>query len=252
MLLLSLATYAALYLFGWTKGRGIFLGAALVVLVYWVGFEVAGSGDSGIFGGSFSRRDRRRARSDVNSTNDAAAAVVMLLGIAFLVVGGLLDRRRLAGAATPFLAVGAFAAVVGGVTLGASESTLVGGIVAVLIGAAVGITGAAGHVRRGTTWFGVLVVFGGLVAILVDVAPDEEAGLGAIALLIAVVCGALAWWLARVLGEPDDGDDRPLPPTAPEGGTTAERAAATTADSPAPTKPPPDSRTGVTTRHIGV
>jgi len=78
------------------------------------------------------------------------------------------------------------------------------------------VIGAAGHVRRGTTWIGVLVVFGGLVAILVDVAPDEEAGVGAIALFIAVVCGVLAWWLARALGEPDDGDDRPLPPATPD------------------------------------
>ncbi|MFI5047914.1 MAG: hypothetical protein ACHQIG_12685 [Acidimicrobiia bacterium] len=43
-------------------------------------------------------------------------------------------------------------------------------------------------------------------------APDDEAGVGAIALAIAVVCGVLAWWLAGVLGEPDDGDNRLPPP----------------------------------------
>jgi hypothetical protein len=224
VLLLSLATYAALYLFGWTKGRGIFLGAALVALVYWLGFEVAGTGDNGVFSGTFSS-DTAQSASDVNTTSDAAAGVVMMLGIAYLVAGGVLDRRRLAGVATPFLAVGAWAAIVGGVALGATQSVLLAGVVAVLIGAAVGVIGAAGHVRRGTTWFGVLVVFGGLVAVLVDVAPDDEAGVGAIALLIAVVCGALAWWLARALGEPEDGDDRALPPPAPDEATGLRSAA---------------------------
>jgi len=86
VLLLSLATYAALYLFGWTKGRGIFLGAALVALVYWLGFEVAGTGDTGIFSGTFSS-DTAQSASDVNNTSDAAAGIVMMLGIAYLVAG---------------------------------------------------------------------------------------------------------------------------------------------------------------------
>jgi hypothetical protein len=223
VLLLTLGSYGVLYAFGWTKGRAVFLGGALVLLVYWLGFEVAGSGDDSIFGGSFSDEAIERAQ-DVDSSDDAASAAVMLLGLAYLIVGGLLDRRRLAGAATPLLAVGAVAAVGGGVTLAGAESALAAGIVAVLLGAAVGVIGAAGQGRRGTTWFGALAVFGGLVAILVDVAPSDEAGIGGIALGIAVVCGALAWWLAGVLGEPDDGDDRPLPPPAPEGGASAHDA----------------------------
>ena len=71
----------------------------------------------------------------------------------------------------------------------------------------VGIVGANGPQRRATTWLGVLTVFGGLVAILVDIAPSSEAGVGAIALAFALGLGALAWWLAPVLREPDDGND---------------------------------------------
>ena len=35
----------------------------------------------------------------------------------------------------------------------------------------------------------------------------------AIALAFAVGLGLIAWWLAPVLGEPDDGDDEPAPRT---------------------------------------
>jgi hypothetical protein len=154
--------------------------------------------------------------------NNSARAAIMLLGIAFLIAGAIIDNRRLAGTATPFLFVGSLSAIVGGVSLAGSESTFAAGAVAVLIGSAIGIIGAAGDQRRGTTWLGVLTVFGGLVAILVDIAPDEAAGVGAIALAFAVVLGALAWVLAPVFGEPDDGnDDLTPPPTAPAGGTRA-------------------------------
>ena len=220
VLILTVVTYGALYLVGWTKGRGVFLAGALVALISWVAFEVAGDGNTGPFSGSVSTNGAIQSAPSVNDNSTATFAAIMVLGIVFLVVGGLLDRQRLAGTATPLLAVGSVAAIVGGVALAGTESALAGGVVAVLIGAAVGITGAAGRERRGTTWFGVLVVFGGLVTILVDIAPDEEAGVGAIALAFAVVCGGLAWWLAGVFGEPDDGEDRPLPPTAPVGGTS--------------------------------
>ena len=68
-----------------------------------------------------------------------------------------------------------------------------------------------------------LVVFGGCVAVIADIAPSSAAGVGGIAFGFALVLGALAWWLAPVLGEPDDGDDRPRrrPPGAtPPGGDT--------------------------------
>ena len=90
---------------------------------------------------------------------------------------------------------------------------------AVAAGAIVGIIGARGDRRRATTWIGVLVVFGGLVAVLVDIAPDRAWEVGMIALGFAVALGLIAWWLAPVLGEPDDGDDRPSDPApTPPGG----------------------------------
>ena len=228
VLLLTLLSYGGLYLLTWTKGRAIFLAGALIVLTIWIAFEVGDSGSAVPFGGgidsSSSSNDLGIAPTvDSGDSDSTASGVIMLLGIAYLVVGGVLDQRRLSGAATPFVAVGAVIAISGGVGLAAPESTLAAGIVAVLIGAAVGIVGANGPQRRATTWLGVLTVFGGLVAILVDIAPSSEAGVGAIALAFALALGALAWWLAPVLREPDDGDDdevggRPgTPPSSPTG-----------------------------------
>ena len=88
-----------------------------------------------------------------------------------------------------------------------------------MAGAAVGLVGGHGDRRRATTWIGVLAVFGGCVAVISDIAPSSAAGVGGIAFGFALVLGSIAWWLAPVLGEPDDGDDRPLPP-APPGGST--------------------------------
>jgi hypothetical protein len=222
VLLLTLFSYGALYLLSWTKGRAIFLAGALIVLTIWIATEVGDSGSAVPFGGSLdtgsSSNDIGVAPAFDTGDNDSTTnAVVMLLGIAYLVVGGVLDQRRLSGAATPFVAIGAVTAIGGGIGLAAPESTFLGGMVAVLIGAAVGIVGANGPQRRATTWLGVLSVFGGLVAILVDIAPSSEAGVGAIALAFALGLGALAWFLAPVLNEPDDGNDPadPLEPASP-------------------------------------
>lgn len=225
VLLLTLFSYAALYLLGWTRGRAVLLGGALVLLTIWVAFEVAGNNADlfGVTSGSPFTNGALPPASSVSDNVDSTRAAIMLLGIAFLIVGAIVDNRRMSGSATPFLLVGSISAILGGVSLAASESTLAAGIVAVLIGSAIGIIGAAGDQRRGTTWLGVLTVFGGLVAILVDISPDEAEGVGAIALGFAVVLGALAWLLAPIFGEPDDGnDDLTPPPTAPEGGTSAD------------------------------
>jgi hypothetical protein len=230
--LLTLASYLLLYLLTWTKGRAIFLAGALLIFASWVGFEVAGGGNNAVL------PFQNQAVSSSSSTPvtvggnatvaggddnvDSTATVTLVIGLAFLAVGAGLDRKRYAGAATPFVAIGAFETLVGAIVLGGNDSVLLGGLLAVAAGAAVGLVGSRGDRRRATTWIGVLAVFGGLVAVLIDISPDSAAGVGAIALGFAVVLGALAWWLAPLLGEPDDGDDVPPPPiTAPPGGDSA-------------------------------
>ena len=214
-LILTTLSYLALYLLGWTVGRGVFLAGTLLVFTSWISFEIAASG-----GGLVPFQDQISSSAsstvDVGSfgssgSSTGAAVVTMLLGLAFLAAGASLDRRRLVGVATPFVAVGAYETVIGAVALGASESTLVAGLLAIAAGAIVGLVAARGENRRASTWFGAIAVFGGMVAIIADVAPSSAAGVGGIATAFTVVLGAIAWRLAPVLGEPDDGRSRRRP-----------------------------------------
>ena len=235
--LLTLASYLLFYFLTWTKGRAVFLAAILLFFASWAALEVSGSGSSSIVpfqsevsnsSGSATTNFGLTGNSSLSTTEDttdSTATVALVIGLVFLGVGAALDRKRYAGAATPFVAVGALETLVGAIVLGGNDSLLLGGFLAVAAGAVVGIIGAHGDRRRATTWIGVLAVFGGLVAVLSDIAPSSAAGVGGIALGFAVALGSVAWWLAPVLGEPDDGYEPVPPPTAPPGGDSADTAA---------------------------
>jgi len=227
--LLSLATYLLLYLFGWTRGRAVLLAGVLVFFASWVAFEVGGNDSSSVIpfqgeissssgSGTFGLSDSSSLTS-TEDTTDSSATAALIVGLVLLGAGAALDRRGDAGAATPFVAVGAVETLAGAVVLGGNDSLLLGGLLAIAAGAVVGLVGGHGDRRRATTWIGVIAVFGGCVAVIGDIAPDSAAGVGGIAFGFALMLGSLAWWLAPMLGEPDDGDDRPRP-TAPPGGTT--------------------------------
>jgi hypothetical protein len=238
--LLTLVSYLAFYLLTWTKGRAVFLAGTLLVFAGWAAFEVAGgdstnvipfqsqvSTSSGSTSTNFGLTDTSSSSSSFASTDDntdSTATVTLVIGLAFLGAGAALDRKRYAGAATPFVAVGAVETLLGAIVLGGNDSVLLGGLLAIAAGAVVGIVGAHGDRRRATTWIGVLAVFGGLVAVLSDIAPSSAAGVGGIALGFALMLGSVAWWLAPVLGEPDDGFEPPPPGPAPTGGASAEAA----------------------------
>ncbi len=229
--LLTLVSYALLYLFTWTKGRAVFLAGALLAFASWAAFEVADSStnvvpfqqelstssDSTNFGFSATvvvhdpRRHHRRDRDDVAVHRPRVPRRSAPRSTA----------SGYEGAATPFVAVGAIETLAGAIVLGGNDSVLLGGFLAVGAGAVVGLVGARGDRRRATTWIGVLAVFGGLVAVLSDIAPDSAAGVGGIAFGFALALGAIAWWLAPVLGEVDDGDESPPPPSIPPGGDSA-------------------------------
>jgi hypothetical protein len=230
--LLTFACYLVLYFVTWTKGRAIFLAGALLFFASWLTFEVAGSGSNSVVPfqsevsnsrtstGSFGFNTSNSSFSNASDTTDSTATVALVIGLVFLGVGAVLDRRKLEGAATPFVAVGAFETIAGAVILGGNQSVLLGGLLAVAAGAVVGIIGAQGDRRRATTWIGALTVFGGLVAVLVDIRPSSAAGVGGVALGFAVGLGVIAWLLAPVLREPNDGDVEPAPPEpTPPGGS---------------------------------
>jgi hypothetical protein len=226
--LLSLVSYGVLYLLGWTKGRAVLLAGLLLVFASWVSFEV-GESDSSLVpfqselstssnSTNFGLSDRTSSFGTAEDTTNSTATAALVIGLAYLGAGAALDRRRYSGAATPFVAIGAFETLAGAIVLGGNESVLLGGLLAIASGAVVGLVGGHGDRRRATTWIGVLAVFGGCVAVISDIAPSSAAGVGGIAFAFALVLGALAFWLAPVLGEPDDGDD--APPGAPPGGST--------------------------------
>ncbi len=223
--LLSLASYLLLYFFGWTKARAVLLAGALVFFASWIAFEVGDASSTNVvpFQGEISNSSGSTnfglsdssSFSSTSDTTDSSATAALIVGLAFLGAGAALDRRRYHGAATPFVAVGAVETLVGAIVLGGNESVLLGGLLAIAAGAVVGLVGGHGDRRRATTWIGVLAVFGGSVAIIADIAPSSTAAVGGIAFGFALVLGVLAWWLAPVLGEPDDGDDdRPRPTAA--------------------------------------
>jgi hypothetical protein len=229
--LLTFACYLVLYLVSWTKGRAIFLAGALLFFASWLTFEVAGSSSNTIVPfqsevsngssrtGSLGFNTSNSSFSNADDTTDSTATVALVIGLIFLGVGAALDRRKLEGAATPFVVVGAIETIAGAVVLGGNQSLLLGGLLAVAAGAVVGIVGAQGDRRRATTWIGALTVFGGLVAVLIDIRPNSAGGVGVIALGFAVGLGLIAWLLAPVLREPNDGDAQPAPlePTPPGG-----------------------------------
>jgi hypothetical protein len=228
-----MACYLLLYVFGWTKGRAVLLAGVLIFFASWVAFEVGGTGSGNVvpFQGEISSSSSSSSTSfglgdsspstsfsSNSDTTDSSAAAALIVGLVFLGAGAALDRRGFAGAATPFVAVGAFETLAGAIVLGGNDSLLLGGLLAIAAGAAVGLVGGHGDRRRATTWIGVLAVFGGCAAVIGDIAPDSAAAVGGIAFGFALILGSIAWWLAPVLGEPDDGDDAP-PPTAPPGGS---------------------------------
>ena len=228
--LLTLVSYVVLYLTSWTKGRAIFLAGALLAFASWATFEVADSSSNIVpfqselstsSGSNNFGLSQQQSFATQDDTTDATATVAMCIGLVFLAVGAALDRKRYEGAATPFVAIGALETLVGAIVLGGNDSVLLGGLLAVGAGAIVGLVGGRGDRRRATTWIGVLAVFGGCVAVLIDIAPDSSAGVGLIALGFAVVLGAVAYRLAPVLGEPDDGYEPVPPPTVPPGGDSA-------------------------------
>jgi hypothetical protein len=186
----------------------VFLVGTLVVVTSWIAFEIASNG-----GGIVPFQDQLSSSSNSSVTlggtggsTTAAAVVTLLLGLVYLAAGASLDRKHLVGAATPFIGVGAYETVAGAASLGGQESAWIAGLLVIAAGAVVGLVAARGENRRASTWFGAIAVFGGMVAVIADIAPNSAAGVGGIATAFAVVLGVIAWRLAPVLGEPDDGN----------------------------------------------
>lgn len=211
--LATIVSYLVLYVLVWTRGRAILLGLALLFLFTWVVSEIDNSGSQVPFGNQVSQSADipfggtsdpfGDTSSDDNSTETSTAALV--IGLIYLGAAGALDRRKLAGAATPFIAVGAIATVIGATVLGFDESVLAGGLTLALSGAAVGLVGGLGMDRRFSTWFGVLMVVLGLFIVVGDTV-DSNLGAAGFFAGLALVLAAAATFAAPRLHEFVDGD----------------------------------------------
>lgn len=226
ILLLSVASYALLYALTWTRGRAVLLGFALLFLVNWIVFEVADRPAPLAFDVAEQiqeqgLRDRDGVLGDRDDSTTETAIVEIGLAIVLLGAGVALDRRHLAGAATPFLLVGALMAVTGAITLGIDvEDEYAAGVFVALAGAGTGLAGSLGR-RRATSWIGAVVLLLGVLTLVIQGTADAVSGdgaaavFGAFALLGAAVLVVIGVLVARALDEPVDGGE-PLPSRPPE------------------------------------
>ena len=214
---LIILSYLALYVFTWTKGHAILLGLALLLLVSWVVWEIDSSAgpapfqdqisnisnnSDSPFGGS---GDTGSGRSGSSDKTDETAAAALVLGLVYLGAAATLDRKKLAGIATPFIAVGGISTVVGSIVLVRDSSATAGGLTLALSGAIVGMIGGLGLNRRFSTWFGVLLVVIGLSIVVGDNIHSNLGSAGVFAVLAAAV-GLGANFVAPKLQEFVDGD----------------------------------------------
>lgn len=219
VLLLSIVSYLALYAAGWTRGRAILLGLALLFAAGWIVFEVADRSIpfgieqiEGVEPGRDAFEEPRavfEARDD--NTTETAVAEIAIAAVA-LGVGAALDRRGHMGVATPFVVVGILYGGIGTLTLGLDVGDVYAtGAFLAIDGLAVGLTGTSGR-RRATSWIGAAVLLTGTVVIVgqatSDVTDDGEAAVfGAFALVAAAVLLVIGILVARAVDEPIDGGE---------------------------------------------
>ncbi len=240
LLVLTLAAYLALYFTGATRGRGVFLGLALFAI--WIVILVQVGSEDAIV--PFQRELGGIAASAIGfgggggATSDDVAVASLVIGVIMLAVALAMDHRHLVGAATPFVAVGAIATIVGAAVLGIDDDRTTGGLLLAGAGVLVGITGGLGQ-RRASTWLGAAVVAVGLGLVIDDLDGDSQWGTIALAAGCAIVLLAVGHVLAARLREPIDGEppDAVLAPLAALPATEASEPPAPMTWS-APTEPP--------------
>jgi hypothetical protein len=226
--LLGFASFFVLFLVPPTRGRGIFLGLALALLWSFVVTEVSGTSnlaevnfesgtpfESDSFGDddfdSFEDDDFGTFEDEEDFETDSGA-ISLMFGAAYLAAAWALDRKRLVGLATPFVAVGVIAAVTGAAIVGADSGQIGGGVLALAVGLAIGYVGSRGKDRRASVWIGALTAVIGVTVVIEDLVDLEDSAteFAIFALLVGAGIVVGAAFLSRLLEEPDD--EQPEPP----------------------------------------
>jgi len=212
--LLTIVSYTVLATLLWTRGRGILVGLVLLLLFSWIVWEVDEGKNSVPFQGQIEatsqssdgvRLDDPSSSSDAGGNTTETSVAALVIGLVYLGAAAALDRKKLAGLATPFIVVGLIGTIVGAGVLGFRESVVAGGLALALAGLVVGLVGGLGMDRRFSTWFGVILVVIGVGTAASEV-PDSNLGFAGLFALIGLGLAAAAWLFAPILGEFVDGD----------------------------------------------
>jgi hypothetical protein len=141
------------------------------------------------------------------SGGTGAAVVTLLVAALLLTAAAALDCRGLSGPATPFVAVGNWAAFYGVATLGTiltegvilegGEPSTIPALLVIVVGVALIVVGSL-TTRRFTLWHGAFIVGAGVFAVVSALFNDSEGLAGPIALLL--FAGAVAAALVPVSG----------------------------------------------------
>ena len=194
------------YVFSPARGHNLYLGAGLLALWLWL-LEVTE--------GLLSYPSLASESLDFLSTDafpfddsgtppdvDTIASITLVLSVASLVAGALLDQRRRHGIATPFVFLGVIQLAIG-VALYSDDLQQTGeGVAAVVLGLAVVWMGSIAG-RRLTTWIGAASVWLGLVLLIDQVLGDGETAIGIGAIVAGVALVALAHVLSVAWREPE-------------------------------------------------
>ncbi|MGH9032608.1 MAG: hypothetical protein ACRDZV_10820, partial [Acidimicrobiia bacterium] len=182
--LLSFASFLGLFLVPPTRGRAILLGLALLFLWSFVTGEVAGinklaeiqtESSSDVIvsddfdDGDFEEFDEDEETFPESNAETDAGVVSLIFGGAYLAAAWVLDRRRLVGLGTPFVAIGIIAAATGVIIVGIDAGAIGGGVLAVAVGVGIGFVGARGFDRRASVWLGALTAVVGITVVIEDI-----------------------------------------------------------------------------------
>jgi hypothetical protein len=137
----------------------------------------------------------------------------LLVGVAYLAAALVLDRRRLAAAATAFVAAGNLALVSGIVAVAFDEGVVVTALLGLAL--AVGLMGLGVTTgRRFTAWLGGIGLAVAVSALVGDTVGEDEVA----AALLVLMAGAATVLIAYLLGPIVGDEERPPAPTLGETG----------------------------------
>jgi hypothetical protein len=148
--------------------------------------------------------------------------VSVAFGAVYLGAVWLLDRRALPALATAVTLPAVTALVIAAVALGEeSESAVVGGLLTLVVGIAIGVVGFFGRDRRFMAWAGGMIASVGVLIVAVDVAPEPSPsgddpdliGAGFVVLAFGLVVLVLGWLVHRLLERRGVEARPPLPPS---------------------------------------